>query len=175
MLSFSQPKNRHASPNHHRPTTMLHSLMDMLRSNTFFIFNPISWLTIWSNLFIFVSSLKITHFQSSMVQFAYLWANHMHARTCLRLRNGFLCCTCAPNPASLKARLTMMSNNNLHVSNRSCFVVTNAIPSQPSVPRVAQHLFSRPARSFGRPPLCLSISPPYILPQMHYKRLAHTH
>ena len=64
------------------------------------------------NLSIIVSSLKITHFQSSMVQFSYLWATLMDARTCLRVINGFLCCSCAPNTMSLKSRLTMMSNNN---------------------------------------------------------------
>ena len=83
------------------------------------------------NIFIFVSSLKTMCFQSSMVKFSYLYANLTCARTCLRLRNGFLCCTCAPNPTSLKARLIMTSDNNLHVSDRSCFVVANAVPSRP--------------------------------------------
>ena len=85
------------------------------------------------NLFIFVSSLKITHFQSSMVQFSYLWANLERMRTCLRLINGFLCCTCAPNLTSLKTRLKLMLDNNLHVSNRTCFVVVDAVLSPPSV------------------------------------------
>ena len=62
------------------------------------------------NPFIFVSSSKGMHFQSSMVQFSYLWANSTRARTCLQIRNGFVCCTCAPNPTSLKAHLTMISN-----------------------------------------------------------------
>ena len=46
-------KSRHASPNHHWPTTVLHSLMDMLRSNAFSISNPTSWPTIWIKLVYF--------------------------------------------------------------------------------------------------------------------------
>ena len=105
------------------------------------------------NLFIFVTSLKITCSQSSMVQFSYLWANHRRARTCLWLRNDLLCCICPPNPPSLKARLTLMSL----VLDQSCFVVANAIPSQPLVTRVTQRLFSWSARSFEHPLFCLSI------------------
>ena len=110
-----------------------------------------------------------------MVQFSYLWANLKRVRTCLSFKNVFLCHTYAPNPTSLKAHLTVMSNNNLLVSYRICFDVANAIQSWPSIPRVTQHLFSRFARSFGHPPLYVSILPPYILPQMYYLRLAHAH
>jgi hypothetical protein len=112
-----------------------------------------------SNLFIFVSSLKITRFQSSMVQFSHVWANLRHVRTCLQLIDNFFCCTCAPNPTSLKAHLTVMSDNNLFVLRWTCFVVVDALPSRPSVIRVTQRLFSRSARSFGHPPLYLSILP----------------
>ena len=94
------------------------------------------------NVFNFVSSLKMTRFQSSMVQFSYLWASLRRVGTCLQLRIGFLCCTCAANWASLKVRLTMMLANNLHVSDRSYFVVTCAVPSRPSLSRVTQRLFS---------------------------------
>ena len=55
------------------------------------------------NLFIFVSSLKMTRFQSSMVKFSYLWANLKRVKTCLWLIIDFLCSTCAPNPTSLKS------------------------------------------------------------------------
>jgi hypothetical protein len=41
----------------------------------------------------------------------------------------------------------------------TCFVVVDALPSRPSVIRVTQRLFSRSARSFGHPPLYLSILP----------------
>ena len=47
IVSCSRPKSRHASPNHQWPTSMLHNLMDILRSNMFFIFNPTSWPTSW--------------------------------------------------------------------------------------------------------------------------------
>ena len=40
FVPCSQPKSRHASPNHHRLTTVLHILIDMLRSNTIYISNP---------------------------------------------------------------------------------------------------------------------------------------
>ena len=43
-----QPKSHHASPNYHWSTTMLHSLLDMLRSNAFSISNPTPWPTIWA-------------------------------------------------------------------------------------------------------------------------------
>ena len=95
-----------------------------------------------------------------MVQFSYLWANLRRARTYLQFRNGFLCCTCAPNPTSLKTCLIMMSNNNLHVLNQSCLVVADVVPSRPLVTKVIQRLFSRPTRHFGCAPLWLSISPP---------------
>ena len=109
------------------------------------------------NLIIFVSSLKFTCFQLSMVQISYLWASLKHARTCLWLRIGFFCYNCAPNPTSLKARLIVMSDNNLHVPDRSCFVVADAIPSRPPVIRVTQHLSSHSTRRFGCPPLYHSI------------------
>ena len=81
-------------------------------------------------------------------------------RTCLQRLNDFICYTCAPNPKSLKAHLIVMSENNLHVSDQSCFDITNAIPSRPLIIRMTQRLFSRLAKSFGCPPLCLSILPP---------------
>ena len=109
------------------------------------------------NLWIFVLSLKIMCFQSSMVQISNLWANLRRVRTCLRLRNGFLCCTCAPNPTFLKVCLIVMPDNNLHVSDWSWFAIADAVTRQPSVTRVTKCLFSRFARSFGRPCLCLSI------------------
>ena len=83
------PRSRHASPNHHRPTNMLHGVMDMLRSNVFCISNLKHGPPFELSLFIFVLWLKITRFQSSMVQFSYLWENLKSARTCLRLINGF--------------------------------------------------------------------------------------
>ena len=107
------------------------------------------------HLFIFVLSLKIVRFRSSMVQFSYFWANLRRARTCSQIINGFLCCTCAP---SLKTRLTVMPNNNLLILDQSCFAIADVVPSRPSITRVVQHLISWYARSFGRPPLCLSMS-----------------
>jgi hypothetical protein len=160
FVPCSWPKSPHASSNHHRPTTTLHSAMDMLRSNVFSISNPTPWPTIWIKPIYLFLITKITRFNLSMVQFSYLWANLRRARTCLQLKNGFFCCTCAPNPSSLKARLTRISYNNLNVSDRSCFAITYAVPSQPSITRVTQRLFSLFAKSYAHPPLCLSISPP---------------
>jgi hypothetical protein len=110
-------------------------------------------------LFIFVSSLKITLFSFINGPVLIPLSKPPHARTCLQLKNDFLCCTYAPNPTSLKACLTVMSNNNLQISNRSCFVVADVVPSRPSITRVTQCLFSRSARRFGCPPHCLAISP----------------
>ena len=53
-----------------------------------------------------------------------------------------------------------MSNNNLHVSDQTCFDVIDTVPSRLLVTRMTQCLFCRFARSFGCPPLCLSILPP---------------
>ena len=53
-----------------------------------------------------------------------------------------------------------MLNNNLHVSDRSYFVVACAVSSRPSITRVTRRLFSQFARSFGHFHLCLSISLP---------------
>ena len=94
-----------------------------------------------------------------MVKFSYLWANLIRARTCLWLKDWLPLLHLWPNPTSLKARITVMSDNNLHVSYQSCFSIAGAIPSRPSITRVAQRLFSWFARSFGCPLLCLSISP----------------
>ena len=47
----------------------------------------------------------------------------------------------------------------LHVSDRSCFVVVDAVPSRSSVTKMTQCLFSWSARSFEHHPLCLSNSP----------------
>ena len=49
-VPWSESKRCHASPNHHRPTTMLHGMMDMLWSNAFSISNPTPWPTIWVKL-----------------------------------------------------------------------------------------------------------------------------
>ena len=94
-----------------------------------------------SIIFIFVSSLKITSFQSLMIQFPYLWANLKHLRTCLRLIIVFLCYTCAPNLAFLKTYITVMSDNKSPISNKICFVVAYAVPSWSSVTRVTQRSF----------------------------------
>jgi hypothetical protein len=158
-VPWSRPKSHHAFPNHHQPTIMLHGMMDMLRSNAFSISNPTSWPTIWVESIYLCLVTENPRFQSSNGSILILWANLKRMRTCLQLKNGFLCCTCAPNPSSLKARLIVVSNNNLHVSDWSSFAITNAVPNQPSVTKVTQRLFSWSARSFGHPPLCLSISP----------------
>jgi hypothetical protein len=65
-------------------------------------------------------------------------------------QKGFMCCTCMPDPTSLKARFTMMLDNNLHVSDQTCFDVANVVPSWPSITMVTQRLFSRFAWNFGR-------------------------
>ena len=111
------------------------------------------------NLFIFVSLLENHTFPIISGPVLVPWSKRQVCKNICTTHSGFFCCTCAPNLASLKAHLTIMSNNNLHVLDQSCFVVANAIPSRPSVTRVTQRLFSRFARSFGRHPLCLSISP----------------
>ena len=86
-----------------------------------------------------------------------------------------VCDICAPNPTSLKACLTVMSNNNLLVSYQTCFVVADALSSRPSIMRVTQCLLSRSARSFGCPSSLSLHLAPYILPHIHYRRLAHAH
>ena len=47
FVPCSRPKSRNASPNHHWSTTILHSVMNMLRSNAFSISDPTPWPTMW--------------------------------------------------------------------------------------------------------------------------------
>jgi len=70
------------------------------------------------NLFIFISLLNITRFQSSIVQFLYHWANLKHARTYLQFKCRFFCCIWAPNLASLQSYLIVMSDNNYLFHNK---------------------------------------------------------
>ena len=174
FLPCSQPKSRHASPNHHRPTTMFHGLMDMLRSNTISISNPTSWPTIWvepiylclvtkNYTFPIINDLIVISLSKPQAC-VNMFTTHK------RLSLLHLC-----TQSNLSKHATMMSNNNLLVSDIPCFVVTDAIPSQHAVTRVIQRIFSWFARSFGWPyslPLNLV---PYILLQMRYIRLVHAH
>ena len=54
----------------------------------------------------------------------------------------------------------MLSDNTYMFQIEVFFSIACAVPSWPSITRVTQCLFSWFARSFGRPLLCLSISPP---------------
>ena len=164
-IPCSMPRNHHASPNHQWPITMLHDMMDMLRSNVFsMISNPTLWPTIGVKP-IYICCVTENHaFPIIDGPILIPWANRKRARTYLRLIIGFHCYICAPNPTSLKARLTLMLDNNLHVSYHICFAIGDAVPNWPSVMRVTQRLFCWFARSFGHPPHCLSILAPYIIP-----------
>ena len=167
FIQCSRPESRHASPNHHQPTIMLHDLMNMLRCNAFS--NLTSW-PIKLNVFIIVSLLEITHFQSSMVQFSYLWANLRRVKTYLRLKTEFKhCCICELLHKRIAALVHPIQPLLKHTSQwclttftwkiQSCFVIADAVPSQAVVTKVTQRLFYQSTRNFGRPPLCLSISP----------------
>ena len=109
--------------------------------------------------FIFVSSLKMTHLQSSTLQFLYLWAKFNLARTCLLASRDFFCCMQAPRPTSLKARLKVMYGKCLPFFPRSCFVVALAVLRQRAVTRCTPSHFSCSPKTFGCPPLCFSILP----------------
>ena len=121
-IPCSMPRNHHASPNHQWPITMLHDMMDMLRSNVFsMISNPTLWPTIGVKP-IYICCVTENHaFPIIDGPILIPWANRKRARTYLRLIIGFHCYICAPNPTSLKARLTLMLDNNLHVSYHICF------------------------------------------------------
>ena len=141
-VSCSPPQSRHMSQNHHLPITMLHGLMDMLRSNALSISNSYS-----------------------------LWANLMRVRTCLRLINGFFCCTCASNPTAFKACLTMMSKQQftcVHIgvfffycrcSSKSTF--NNGSDTMPLL-SVCKKLWITSSLSFNLTPC--------ILPHVRYKK-----
>ena len=173
-IPCSWSKNRHASPNHHRPTTMLHSVMHMLSSNAFSIFNPTPWPTIRVKP-IYHCLVTQNHMFPIINGPSLIPLSKPHAcKNMFTIHNDFPCCTCVPNPTSLKTRLTMMLDDNLFVSDQSCFVVAKAFPNWPSVSRVTQHLFSWYVRSFGHSSLFLNLAP-YILPQMRCIRLAHAH
>jgi hypothetical protein len=76
FVSCSGPKNRHASPNHHRSTIMFHGLVDMLRSNAFSISNSTPWPTIWVRP-IYLCFVTQSHAFLIIInsQFSYLCAN----------------------------------------------------------------------------------------------------
>ena len=158
FVPCSQSKSRHASSNHHRPIIMLHSSMDMLRSSTTFsISNPKSWPTIWVEP-IYLCLVTENHaFPIINGPISYLWANLKRARTCLQKWLPLLhLCT----PSNLYQSTPHSDFKQQYTFKWSCFVVANEVPTQPSITRVTQRLFSQSARSFEHPPLCLSISPP---------------
>ena len=132
-----------ASPNHHRPTTMLHNLMDMLKSNAFSISNPTPWHVIQVELIYLCQVAKNHTFLIINGPILIPLSKPQACESMFTTHKWFLLLHCAPNPTSLKARLTMMSDNNLPISYWSCFVVAYAIPSQSSVTRVTQRLFYR--------------------------------
>ena len=111
------------------------------------------------NMFIFISTLKITHFQSWMVQFAYMWANLTHSWTCFLVNNGFFYCTCAAKPSHRKARLTITLNTFLPDSFQIFVATFDATPKCPSVSKVTHLHLSLVVRCLGCPPFCLSSSP----------------
>ena len=112
------------------------------------------------NLFIFVSSLKITRFQSWTVQFAYLRANLTRTWTCFLVNNGFFCCTCTTKLSHRKACLTVTSDTFLPNSFRIFVVTFDATHKCPSVSKVTHLHLSIAVRCLGHPPFCLSSSPP---------------
>ena len=141
FVPCSRPKSCHASPNHHRPITMLYTLMDMLRSNMFSMSNRISWpiIRFKPKYFCLVpKNHKFPIINSPILiplNILQAWANMYTTRKRL------LCCTCAPSSTSLKSRLIVISNN---ISYQSCFVVVYVVPSWPSITRLTQRLFLNP-------------------------------
>ena len=103
---------RSPSPNHHRPTIMFHSMMDMLRYNAFSISNPTPWPTIQvkSSYHCFVIENHTFPIVNGpiFIPLSKPQACENMFTTQKRLRLLHLC----THPASLKAHLTMMSYNN---------------------------------------------------------------
>ena len=120
FVSYSQLKSRHASPNHHRPTNMLHCLMDMLRSNASPIQTP--WPSIWVE-FIYLCFVTENHVFSTIsgpiiipLSKAQVCKNMYTTHNRLPLLR--LWCTAFE---SLKAHLIVMSNNNSPLSSSQLF------------------------------------------------------
>ena len=127
------------------------------------------------HLFIFVLSLEITHFQLSMVQFSYLWANYRACQNMFTIEKWFLLlhlCTQSSLSQStpysdVKQEFTCLKSKSscCHICNsKSTF--SNKSDTMPLL-LVYKKLWM---------PSSLSLNlAPYIIPQMHYRRLAHAH
>ena len=153
FVPCSRLKSCHASPNHRRPSTMLYSVMDMLRSNVFSISNPTPWPTIWIKL---IYLCLVTKNHAFPIINGPIFIPLSKYRVC---ENMFTSQRQLPLlHLCIQSNLSQSTPHN-DVIQQTCFAVANVVPSQPSVTRVAQRLFSRSARPFGHPPLCLSISP----------------
>jgi hypothetical protein len=150
--------------------------MDILRSNMFFTFNPTSWPTIWVKPIYLCLVIKNHSFSIINGPILIPLSKTLGMR---ELGNNSKMVSFAtlvhPIQRLSKHASQVVLGNNLHVSKWTCYIIANAIPSHTSITRVILCFFSRFARSFGRPLLHFSISPPYILPHMPYRRLAHAH
>ena len=174
FIPCSRPKSRHASPNYQRPPIMAHGLMDMLRSNAFSIFNPTPWPTILITPTYICIVIGNHTFPSINGPILIPSANLMLARACSWLRNCFFCCTCAPNLASLKAHLIILSNNNLPISNQIFFCCKCNSKSTFNNKSDTTPLLLVYKKLWTPTSLFLNLAP-YIVLKIRYIRLVHAH
>jgi hypothetical protein len=112
--------------------------MDMLASNAFSISNPTPWPTIWVKPIYLCLITKNHAFPIINGPILILLSKPQACENMFMTQNWLPLLHLCTTPTSLKARLIVMSDNILLVSNRSCLVVAYVVPSQPSVTKVTQ-------------------------------------
>jgi hypothetical protein len=137
FVSCSRPNSRHASPNHQWPTGMLQNLMDILRSNMSFTFNPTSWPTIWVKPIYLCLVIKNHSFSIINGPILIPLSKTLGMRE-LGNNSKMVSFATLVNPIQRlsKHASQVVLGNNLHVSKWTCYIIANAIPSQTSITRV---------------------------------------
>ena len=134
-------------------------MMDTSRSNVFSISNPTPWPTIWVKPICLCFITENHTFPTIHGPILIPLSKPQVCENVFRTKTASFVALVHPIQPLLKHAHNDVKQQFTYFSSK-CFVVTNAVPSRPSITRVAQRLFSRPTRSFGHPPLCLLISSP---------------
>ena len=114
--------------------------MDILRSNTFSISNPTPWLSIWV-IYSYLVVEKHTYQWSNSPTFEQTSCIWEYIYSSKQLSLLHLC---------TQSNLSQITPYKiLFVSCQSCFVIIDALPSQPSIARATRCLFSRLQRALN--------------------------
>ena len=168
------PKSRNASPKSSPTTTMLHSLMDMLRSNTFSIFNPTLWPTILVKPIYFCLITKYHTFTIINGPILIPLSTPQACENMFTTQNWFLLLhVCTKSSLSQSIPYNDVKQFTCFILNLSCChkcssKSTFSNKSDTTPPLVICKKLEMPSS------MSLNLAP-YILPQMRYGRLALAH